>query len=60
MFIKVNDKYGKVVRINTYNILYYTAIGNGTEIKLRDKSFVFAKESVDEIDKMVRLVSLNK
>lgn len=60
MFIKVNDKYGKEIRINVNSIVYYIANGNGTEMKLRDKSFVFIKESAEEVDKMIELVSMRK
>lgn len=61
MFIKVNDKYGKELRINVDSILYYnTNNGNGTEIKLKDKSYVIVEQSVEEIDRMVELVQINK
>ena len=61
MFIKVNDKYGKELRINVDSILYYkTNNGNGTEINLNDKSYVIVEESAEEIDRMVELVQVNK
>ena len=60
MFIKVNDRYGKELRINVDNIMYYLANGNGTEIKLRDKLYITVIESAEEIDKMVELVQINK
>lgn len=56
MFIKVHDKYGKELRINVDGIMYYLPTPTNTEIKLKDKSFISIKESVEEIDKMVELV----
>lgn len=61
MFIKVNDKYKKEFRINVDSIVYYLpSTNNTTEINLKDKSYVIAEQSVEEIDKMVELVQINK
>lgn len=61
MFIKVNDKYGKEIRINVNSIVYYLpSTNNTTEINLKDKSYVIVEQSVEEIDKMVELVQINK
>lgn len=61
MFIKVNDKYKKEFRINVDSIVYYLpSTNNTTEINLKDKSYVIVEQSVEEIDKMVELVQINK
>lgn len=61
MFIKVTDKYKKEFRINVDSIVYYLPSTNGTtEINLKDKVYVTVMESVEEIDKMVELVQINK
>ena len=61
MFIKVNDKYKKEIRINVDSIVYYLpSTNNTTEINLKDKSYVIVEQSVEEIDKMVELVQINK
>lgn len=61
MFIKVTDKYKKEFRINVDSIVYYLPSTNDTtEINLKDKSYVIAEQSVEEIDKMVELAQINK
>lgn len=61
MFIKVTDKYKKEFRINVDSIVYYLpSTNNTTEINLKDKSYVIAEQSAEEIDKMVELVQINK
>lgn len=61
MFIKVNDRYKKELRINVDSILYYLpAATSGTEINLQGKIYVTVEESVEEIDKMIELAQINK
>lgn len=61
MFIKVHDKYERELRINIDSIMYYLpTTTKGTEIKLKDKSFISIKESAEEIDMMIKLVQNNK
>lgn len=60
MFIKVHDKFERELRINLDNILYYSSVDKGTEIRLRDKIYISAVESAEEIDKMVELIQNNE
>lgn len=61
MFIKVNDRYKKELRINVDNIMYYLpAATSGTEINLKGKIYLTVLESVEEIDKMIELAQINK
>lgn len=61
MFIKVNDRYKKELRINVDSIMYYLpAATNGTEINLKGKIYLTVLESVEEIDKMIELAQHNK
>lgn len=60
MFIKVHDKFERELRINLDNILYYSSVDKGTEIRLRDKIYISVVESAEEIDKMVELIQNNE
>lgn len=60
MFIKVHDKFKRELRINLDNILYYSSVDKGTEIRLRDKIYISVVESAEEIDKMVELIQNNE
>lgn len=60
MFIKVNDRYKKEIRINVDSIMYYLPATSGTEINLKGKIYLTVLESVEEIDKMIELAQINK
>lgn len=60
MFIKIHDMYEKEIRLNIDSIIYYSPRNNGTEIKLKDKSYISITESAEEIDMMIELVQNNK